>query len=80
MEFGEVIKFIATGGSVTAALLIYYVWRIEPRLRSMEMTQLQGQQVDLLKLAKDLASVPELHERAQRILKDTEHKIEELAK
>lgn len=64
----EVIQFVAAGGSVTAALLIYYVIMIEPRLRSLEKTQLQGQQVDLLKLTRDLANSPALAEKTQQLL------------
>lgn len=73
----ELIKFIAAGGSITTGLLIWYVYKIEPRLRSLEHTQALGQQVDLLKLTKDLAAIPELHDRAQYLLKDIEKKIEE---
>lgn len=74
----EIIKYIAAGGSVTTGLLIYYVWRIAPRLESLEKTQLQGQQVDLIKLAKDAALSPNLRDKSAELLKTTEAKLESL--
>lgn len=73
------VKFIAAGGSVTSIMLLYQVFRIEPRLRSLENTLLQGQQVDLLKLTRDFADRPELHAKAVELLqavqtKQTENK------
>lgn len=74
----ELLKFVAAGGSITTGLLIWYVYKIEPRLRSLEQTILQGQQVDLLKLSKDISIAPALQERAQLELKRVEQKVGEL--
>lgn len=72
------VKFVAAGGSVTTIMLLYQVFRIEPRLRSLENTLLQGQQVDLLKLTRDLADRPELHERAVALLQSVQEKQKEI--
>jgi len=72
----ELIKFVAAGGSVTTILLLYYIYKIEPRMRSMEQTILQGQQVDLLKLVETL-SHPDLHAKAAQILKNVEKQIKD---
>lgn len=74
----EIIKTIlAAGGGVGSALLVYYVWKIEPRLRSIEITVLQGQQIDLLKLVRDVSRIPEIHERAKELLTAVEVKLKE---
>lgn len=66
----EILKWIAAGGSVTTGLLVYYVYKIEPRLRSLELTILRGQKIALLHLAKDLAVGSDLHESATQILEE----------
>lgn len=73
----EALKFVAAGGSVTTILLLYYIYKIEPRLRSMEKTQLQGQQIDLLKLCKELVQHPASADKAQLLLKNVEAQLEE---
>lgn len=72
----ELLAFVAAGGSVTTVILLYYIYKIEPRLRSMERTQLQGQQVDLMKLAKEL-SHPAFKEKSETLLKDVEKQLAE---
>ena len=77
----DLIKTVlATGGGIGSVLLIYYVWRIEPRLRSMEITILQGQQVELLRLTRTASLSPELHENAMALLKNTGDKLDNLKK
>jgi len=71
----EALKWIAGGGSFGTLLAIFYIWRIEPRLRSMEITMLQGQKIELLQLAKTLIQHPELHNAAMCAITDTEDKL-----
>lgn len=74
----EIIKFIAAGGSVTTGLLIWYVYKIEPRLRSLETNFLLGKQVELLRLSKEAGLHPDLHESAMGLLREVEDKLKQL--
>lgn len=71
----EILKYVAGGGSLTAALLIYHVWKVVPAMQDskeaiLELKQiiLQGQQIDLLKLVRDLSAHPAALEQAQKML------------
>lgn len=74
-QMEEILKFVAAGGSVTTGILIYYIWKIDPRIRSLEFTILQGQKIDLLKLTKELSHLPDAHEKAKNMLQDVETQL-----
>jgi hypothetical protein len=73
----EALKYLAGGGSLTALLLVYHVWKVVPALTEMKQIILQGQQIDLLKLVRDLSNHPEALEQAQRILADVNTKLKQ---
>lgn len=74
----EALKWIAGGGSFGTLLAIFYIWRIEPRLRSMEITILQGQKIEILRMTKTITMHPELHAAAMSMLSDTDEKMKRL--
>lgn len=67
----EIIKLIAAGGGIgVSATWAYWLWRIEPRLRSLEVTILRGQKIDMLHMVRDLAVGSDLHVAATNILEE----------
>lgn len=70
----EALKWIAGGGSFGTLLAIFYIWRIEPRLRSMEITILEGQKIEILRMTKTITMHPDLHEAAMCMLSDNNDK------
>lgn len=73
--FGEALKWIAGGGSFGTLLAIYYIWKIEPRLRSMENTTLREQRIKLLELSVQLSQAPLLHAEAMHMVTEVEATI-----
>jgi hypothetical protein len=74
----EALKWIAGGGSFGTLLAIFYIYRIEPRLRSLELTILQGQKIELIRLTKTITLHPDLHESAMNVMTDVDKKLEGL--
>lgn len=67
----EIIKLIAAGGGIgVSATWAYWLWRIEPRLRSLEITILRGQKIDMLHMVRDLAVGSDLHAAATNMLEE----------
>lgn len=75
MQFDEAIKWVAGGGSFGTALAIFYIWKIAPRLYSLEMTILRQQRIKLLEMAQNLAKHPALHAEAMDMLSEVEASI-----
>lgn len=67
----EIIKLIAAGGGIgVSATWAYWLWHIEPRLRSLEVTILRGQKIDMLHMVRDLAVGSDLHVAATNMLEE----------
>lgn len=70
--FETALKWIAGGGSLTALQLIWHILKIEPRLKSLEMTILRGQKIKLLELAIQAGKNPVLHADAMEMFAEVE--------
>lgn len=70
--FDEALKWIAGGGSFGTLLAIFYIWKIEPRLRSLELTILRQQRIKLLGIITRVSSNPQLHSEAMDILAEVD--------
>lgn len=71
-EMNEALKWIAGGGSFGTLLAIFYIWKIAPRLHSLELTILRQQRIKLLDLAARVAQYPTLHAEAMEMLQEVD--------
>lgn len=72
----EYLKPLLSGAGFAGALLVYFFVRIEPRLRSMEMTILRSTRADLLRIAAISTIHPQLKEAAQTMIKEIDDDLE----
>lgn len=71
----EIIKFLSTPagqttlqGGIAGVVLLVYLFKVEPRLKSMEQTMLRGQKIDLLKIIKQSSKSSEATNAAENLL------------
>ena len=74
----EILKGLATGAGTAGAILAYYLWKLEPRLRSMEVTLNRQGRIDLLRLAASPHVAPELKEAAKNIIEEIDKSLAEI--
>lgn len=71
-EMNEALKWIAGGGSFGTLLAIFYIWKIAPRLYSLELTILRQQRLKLLELAARVSQNPTLHAEAMEMIREVD--------
>ena len=67
----EVLKALVNSG-VSGAILAFFLWRLEPRLRAIEDAIGRQGKIDLLRLAASPHVAPELKEAAKDLIKEIE--------
>lgn len=73
----ELFKVILSGAGagMSGILLGYYVIKLEPRLRSMEITILRGQKIDLVRIAQQVAEDSVLHKSATQMIEEIDEHL-----
>ena len=67
----EILKLIATGGGIgVSATWAFWLWRLEPRLKAIEIALNMQSKVELLRLAASPYVASELKESARRFLEE----------
>jgi hypothetical protein len=64
----QFVQSLASGAGVAGVILGYYLWRLEPRLKSMEDTLARQGKIDLLRLIASPHVAPELKAEAQKMV------------
>lgn len=70
----ELWKFLA-GTGVAGAVLAYHLWRLEPRLKSIEEAIVRQSKIDLLRLAASPLVAPELKIVAKGMIEDIDRTL-----
>lgn len=72
----EVIKLIAAGGGIgVSATWAYWLWKLEPRFKSLEEAVYTQAKVDLLRLAASATVAKELREIANIMVTEVDEKL-----
>jgi len=74
-EMNEALKWIAGGGSFGTLLAIFYIWKIAPRLHSLELTILRQQRIKLLDMAARVSQSAVLHAEGMEMLSEVDDSI-----
>lgn len=72
----ELWKFLA-GTGVAGAVLVWHLWRLEPRLRAIEVALLIKSKVDLMQMAMLPRVAPELKEAQIALVKQIDEALKE---
>ena len=64
----QFIQSLASGAGVAGVILGYYLWRLEPRLKSMEDTLARQGKIDLLRLIASPHVASELKQEAEKMV------------
>lgn len=73
----EFLKIFLSGAGVglSGILLGYYIIKLEPRMRSLEITILRGQRIDLLRIAQQVSEDNELHRVASKMIEEVDEHL-----
>lgn len=71
----EFLKPLLSGAGFAGGLLVYFFWKIEPRLGSMERAMLLSSKVELLRIAAMTSIHPQLKDAAQSMLNEVNESL-----
>lgn len=66
----ELFKLAASGAGFAGLLVVYYLVRLEPRLRALEEAIARQGKIDLLRMAASPLVAPELKEVARTMIQE----------
>lgn len=72
----ELYKLAASGAGFAGLLVVYYLVRLEPRLRAVEEAIARQGRIDLLRLAASPLVAPELKEAARSLIQEVDASLQ----
>ena len=71
----ELYKLAASGAGFAGLLVVYYLVRLEPRLRALEEAIARQGKIDLLRMAASPLVAPELKEVAKNMIQEIDSSL-----